>query len=449
MAITRRQFVTRWAHWLPPGHQPGRGLEAHRGVRWQRRRDLRRHVRQAEGHLDPRCGVHRLFDVAAGPLRGRAAASRSYDAMHVRHHHVGTRCGLPASCDSATAPLGGTAPSAVTLTPRSRFNADRRRTTLNIADVLIDFIDLQYHETVMGMGGDLAPVAPGLPADTDWHRYAVRARGRRRAPGQDQRRRLGRRPATRSVPWCSIGMPTTLRGASTTCSRRRRDLAIKADCVAIVPIGQCAYLRRLSRLQAARSARRCGAGGFDPDQSRPAPRASTTSCRPRRRHACGGRRQGHQRPGLPDEPVVVRSDRCPWLVDRLQAVGRGTAHRIAIGAGRHGRPSIKPPSIARFTRPQLVLPALPRYATPRASIASKPGEAGCLQNIGCKGLVDQLALRRARLEQPAAAEQPASLGRALVNAATATAAATASRPGIPAWPAPRRATRTLRPVRGR
>ena len=27
---------------------------------------------------------------------------------------------------------------------------------VNIADVVIDVIDLQYHETVMGMGGDLA-----------------------------------------------------------------------------------------------------------------------------------------------------------------------------------------------------------------------------------------------------------------------------------------------------
>ena len=123
-------------------------------------------------------------------------------------------------------------------------NAIERAALINIADVVIDVIDLQYHETVMGMGGDLA--AKWLD---DFANYTV---GSSSGPGELpfllvvegalQNKNQGGAwgdTAGNGAPWCSIGM-TDDGSVELDMPTVVEKLAKKSTCKAIIPIGQCA-----------------------------------------------------------------------------------------------------------------------------------------------------------------------------------------------------------------
>ncbi len=130
-------------------------------------------------------------------------------------------------------------------------------------------------------------------------------------------RRVG--TTTGAAPWCSIGESETGIGlggrtansASTTwssTSARRR---------AARPSSRSASAPRSAATRPARHRRSA--------RARPVRRASTTSSSRRQRRLAGGREQGHQRPRLPDEPVVVRPDgrRMARRCDAVLAGGTG------------------------------------------------------------------------------------------------------------------------------
>ena len=130
---------------------------------------------------------------------------------------------------------------------------------VNIADVLIDFIDLQYHETVMGMGGDLAYqwLADNMYNGSKAAFVLV-------VEGAIQPKRRSAATGT-EAPWCSIGkdgvvghdctatsassLLTPASTASTTSSAR---LADQDACASRHRDRPVRYVRRLSRLQVAR-----------------------------------------------------------------------------------------------------------------------------------------------------------------------------------------------------
>ena len=108
---------------------------------------------------------------------------------------------------------------------------------VNIADVVIDVIDLQYHETVMGMGGDLADqwLQDFIGPTNTTKPFVLVVEGAL----QDKSGGGAWGDTGTSVSWCSIGM-----NDDGTAEHDMADvvaaLAEKANCAAVIAIGQCA-----------------------------------------------------------------------------------------------------------------------------------------------------------------------------------------------------------------
>ena len=153
----------------------------------------------------------------------------------------------------------------------------------------------------------------------------------------------------------------------------------------------------------------------------------------------GGRGwQGHQRSRLPDEPLVVRADGRP-------VHGRLRAERCPRHSSAAPSHAPNPAAVDSSGRLKAVYPIpvhsawCPRYQYYKiGQYALTPGAPGCLQKLGCKGIAtkSQCGVHGWNNQQP---ENGASLS---ITISTAGTAATAPSPGIPAWPAPRRAIRT-------
>lgn len=115
----------------------------------------------------------------------------------------------------------------------------------NIADVLIDFIDLQYHETVMSMGGDLAYqwLASEMYDAEDGTKFILVVEGAVQVEDEG-----GAWNKAGDAPWCAIGMDETPHanyGTSSNGGEHKFDdvvklLSARNDCLAVVAIGQCA-----------------------------------------------------------------------------------------------------------------------------------------------------------------------------------------------------------------
>ena len=211
-------------------------------------------------------------------------------------------------------------------------------------------------------------------------------------------------PASQAVPWCSIGMDGTTNstgavGEIDMPEHGRSPSQRVAYCAAVIAIGQCATF---GGYPGCKPPITTAVAGFDTGKSQTDALGTydfllsldvgnQTSCRPR---------QGHQRPRLPDEPLVVRPDGRRVLVDfpqRSRPAGRHRGHARRPQGSRDrseqrsgnrrrraastrlvaSRPSTAPRSTARTARATAT--------TSRASSPRKPGDPGCLQKIGCKG----------------------------------------------------------------
>lgn len=272
-------------------------------------------------------------------------------------------------------------------------NVDGSPYAVNIADVLIDFIDLQYHETVMAMGGDSAyAYLANEMARTDSAPFVLVVEG----SVQDKSKGgyWGKAGTTGSAPWCSIAADGRVgEHHELSFDDVVATLASKAACKAVVAIGQCAAF-----------------GGYPacigPDLV-PGANGSVTTTKSMT-EAKGvydflvskGLVGTNGNPGVCDKVVNVPG--CPanpwwftltvvaWLVDAVTATptangalgildgnlnivgGVDSQRRLTAVYGHllHGK----------------YCPRYPKYAA--RIFASKPGDpnGGCLKNIGCKGL---------------------------------------------------------------
>jgi hydrogenase small subunit len=116
------------------------------------------------------------------------------------------------------------------------FNVDPSAYAVNVQDVLVDWIDLQYHETVMTMGGDLA--YQSLKANMDYtggdDPFVLVVEG-----AVQDKDLAGAWGKASSHPWCSVGA----NDAGTdelSFDDVVQSLAERADCAAVITIGQCA-----------------------------------------------------------------------------------------------------------------------------------------------------------------------------------------------------------------
>lgn len=253
---------------------------------------------------------------------------------------------------------------------------------VDIADVLIDFIDLQYHETVMGMGSDLA--YQWLKDNMD--------NGNLGAPfvlvveGAIQPKELGGywdssvgAPAG-TASWCSIGVdgtPNVANPEELSFDDVVLQLATKSKCAAIIPIGQCAcfggYPGCVSPVLGESQTGAMGTKAFlDYKGSAAAEKVIAV-------------------PGCPTNPWWFILTVVAWLVDFTNGPGAAAPADGPLGILKADG-TINASAVDDQRRLNVV------YGTPlhgpfcsrmqdflKGKFATKPGDPGCLQLLGCKG----------------------------------------------------------------
>ena len=255
----------------------------------------------------------------------------------------------------------------------------------NIADVLIDFIDLQYHETVGNAAGDLAAKFLADAMDNAGTAPFVMV-----VEGAVQDAALGGAwNETGAAPWCAIGQFELDNGAGDTIRELSFDdvvfdIGTKSTCAAIVAIGQCAtfggYPACVSPAAEFAGKSQTGAlGTYDFFMHK-----STASGDLAEQAA----NKVINVPGCPTNPWWFVLTVVAWLADAT-AILNGSAPPLGIlGPGL----AINPAAVDSTRRLKAV------YGTPlhgpycaryqdflNSKFASKPGDPGCLQLIGCKG----------------------------------------------------------------
>jgi hydrogenase small subunit len=236
----------------------------------------------------------------------------------------------------------------------------------NIADVLIDFIDLQYHETVMGMGGDLAYQWLNDNANngsTDPFVLVVEGALQHEDNG-------GYWDKTGAASWCSIGMDGNT-GDELDMPNTVQALAEQTTCAAVIAIGQCAtfggYPGCVSPVLGESQTGAQGTYDFLLEHSTAAAANKVINV-----------------PGCPTNPWWFILTVVAWLVD-FTAGGVGPLGILTDGA-------INASAVDSTRRLKAVYgvplhgPACTRYQSfLDGNFASVPGGDGCLQLIGCKG----------------------------------------------------------------
>jgi len=288
-----------------------------------------------------------------------------------------------------------------TLWTNAGVNAIEGNNLVNIADVVIDVIDLQYHETIMPMGGDLAAqwlhdfaeyaptIGGGNPGDQPFVLVVEGALQDKLDGG------AWNDVSDTNVSWCSIGCSDNFNGvedathfendmASTVVK-----LAKKPTCAVVVPIGQCACFGGYPGCKPNITA---AAAGFDPKQSQTGAMGTYAylTSRVGDPAAVAAGAKVVNVPGCPTNPwwfvmtvVLFMADYLTGAVGILSpAVIPGTVVKAplasAVDASRRLK-AVYPIPVHSGWCPRY------KYYT-KGQYAAKPGDPGCLQKIGCKGL---------------------------------------------------------------
>ncbi|TLM77921.1 MAG: twin-arginine translocation signal domain-containing protein [Actinobacteria bacterium] len=256
-------------------------------------------------------------------------------------------------------------------------NATRGAYIANIADVLVDFISLEYHETVNGMGGDLAYqwlLDQMTAGDDPTKAFVLVVEG---ATQDKTEAGAWSDTAGNGFPWCSIGMD----GADGASAEHSFDdvvttLAGRGDCIGVVAIGQCATF-----------------GGY-PGCVSPKFTASQTPARgtyDHLDHAAGAKDKVINVPGCPTNPWWFTLSVVAFLVDYFNGPGAPVPADGPLGI-LDSAGNIKSTAVDGNRRLKAVYgvplhgPACTRYQDFLNGVyATRPGERGCLQLIGCKG----------------------------------------------------------------
>lgn len=260
----------------------------------------------------------------------------------------------------------------------------------SFADVAVDFISLEYHETVNGMAGDLA---------YQWLKDRIEYSGTD-APfvlvveGAMQHKEeggaWGNTTTSGGTPWCSIGMNeagTEEHDMAETVTM----LAGRADCIGVVAIGQCATFGGYPA---------CESPNFkDGDTFAFAATDKQTSARGAYDHLAayyvnaGDKNKVINVPGCPTNPWWFVLSVVAFLLAFESLPASGSADStLEILTGNKSAFSIKPSAVDSTRRLKSVYgvplhgPACTRYQDANyGRFATQPGDSGCLQLIGCKG----------------------------------------------------------------
>ncbi|MBE0417665.1 MAG: hypothetical protein IBX63_07860 [Coriobacteriia bacterium] len=261
------------------------------------------------------------------------------------------------------------------------FNVDGSPYAVNIQDILVDWLDLQYHETVMTAGGDLAYQV--LKDNMDWlgssDPFVLVVEG------ATQDHSLGGAwNDTGTHPWCSIGM----NDAGTdelSFDDVVESLSNRADCLGVISIGQCASfggypsaVPPIWKGKGDNKGRQTGSMGTHEFLTHKSSAAANKVVNV---------------PGCPPNPWWFVLTVVAFLVDLQATLGTTdeTGPLGILGTPGGGLPQIVG-GVDNSRRLNAVYgtplhgPACPRYAEfVKGNFADAPGDDGCLQLIGCKG----------------------------------------------------------------
>jgi Ni,Fe-hydrogenase I small subunit len=269
--------------------------------------------------------------------------------------------------------------------------ANSSAVTVNIADVLLDFIALEYHETVMGMGGDLAYQYLTDAANNEHVKpFVLVVEGslqKKTNPGYWNANASGLSTST-DASWCAIGADGTTSNNGTAAFEADMPetvaaLASKSSCVLAIAIGQCAafggYPACISPVLSEGNtvdASMTGAQGLYDFLADNAP---------------GMEAKVVNVPGCPTNPWWFILTVVAWMVDLAAVLASGNTAPGPLGILQSNL-SLNPAAIDNTQRLKLVYgssihgPLCPRYQDFNNGVfAQVPGDKGCLQYLGCKG----------------------------------------------------------------
>lgn len=246
----------------------------------------------------------------------------------------------------------------------------------NIQDVLVDFIQLDYHETVMNMGGDLAAqwlkdcmdniAAQGKP-------FVLVVEGAIQAKDQGG---AWNDACGNGKPWCSIGI-----AADSSFEHSFDDVvaSLALNAAVIIPIGQCACF---GGYPGCKSPLDSESAGFDTSMAQTGAKGTYDFLFDKGGVYRDAAAKVINVPGCPTNPWWFILTVVACLAD-LESGALGiftglTINRDAV-LDSTGRLKLAYPTAIHG-------PYCPRFNDwSIGKFASKPGDAGCLQKIGCKG----------------------------------------------------------------
>ena len=258
---------------------------------------------------------------------------------------------------------------------------------VDIADVVIDVIDLLYHETIQGMGGDLAYQWLNDFATTNNKPFVLVVEGALQKTSNGG----AWGDVSTTVPWCSIAR-NDAGTAEIVTSEIVKTLGETANCVAIIAIGQCATF---GGYPACKPPISNAVAGFDATHSQTDALGTFDFLTSQSSTAAA---KVVNVPGCPTNPWWFILSVVAFMVD-ANAVLQGHAAPLGIlGPGTVHAPDVTPfvVDIVGGVDGSRRLKAVYSNAVhsgycskyryyAQGIFAQHPGDHGCLQKIGCKG----------------------------------------------------------------
>jgi len=248
-----------------------------------------------------------------------------------------------------------------------------------IADVVIDVVDLLYHETIMNMGGDLAAQWLIDFRDNNADGFVLVVEGAVQAKTNTG----AWNEQNTDVSWCSIAHEDNPAGEEIDFPEIVHALATDANCLGIIPIGQCATF---GGYPGCKSPMDPLAAGFDTSQAQTGATGVFDFLLPIAPTAAA---KVVNVPGCPTNPWWFVLTVVAFLVDYVNGPLASADGPLGI---LDSTGAIKGSAVDNTRRLKLAYPYqihgpyCPRFNYWRQGVfAEKPGDPGCLQLIGCKG----------------------------------------------------------------
>jgi len=251
--------------------------------------------------------------------------------------------------------------------------------TVNIADVVIDVIDLVYHETVQSMGGDLAYQFLNDFKTVNAKPFVLVVEGALQATANTG---AWNDTSSATVPWCSIAHADAPGGGEIVTAEIVQSLAESAHCVAVIAIGQCACF---GGYPGCKPPITTAVAGFDTTRSQTDALGVfdflTTALSPAANKVVNA-------PGCPTNPWWFVLTVVAWMVDANAVLGGATVGPLGIlGTGLAivgGVDSTRRLKAVYSNSVHSAYCSKYRYYA-QGVFAQHPGDRGCLMQIGCKG----------------------------------------------------------------